>query len=83
MPETTQPSFPVAFLQRLRFPQLFVVLLILFAADVVVPDLIPFFDEVLLGVLTLMMGALRCSDDRARNVDEPLKPTEKNITPRP
>jgi hypothetical protein len=77
-----QPSFPVAFLQRLRFPQLFVVLLILFGADLLVPDLIPFFDEVLLGVLTLMMGALRRRDDRARQEDDPLERVEKNITPR-
>lgn len=76
-----QPAFPVAFLQRLRFPQLFVVLLILFVADVLVPDLIPFFDEALLGVLTLMLGALRRRDDRAGDVDEPFKPTEKNVTP--
>ena len=77
-----QPAFPVAFLQRLRFPQLFVLMLILFVADVLVPDLIPFFDEALLGVLTLMMGALRRRDDRGRHEDEPFKPAEKNVTPR-
>ena len=76
-----QPSFPIAFLQRLRFPQLFVLLLVMLLADLVVPDPIPFLDEALLGVMTLMLGALRRSDDRVRH-DEPAKPAEKNVTPR-
>ncbi|HUP25667.1 MAG TPA: DUF6116 family protein, partial [Thermoanaerobaculia bacterium] len=57
-----QPSFPMAFLQRLRFPQLFVLLLILFFVDLLVPDPIPFIDEALLGLLTLIMGSLRRRD---------------------
>jgi hypothetical protein len=77
-----RPSFPVAFLQQLRFPQLFVLLLFLLVADLVVPDPFPFFDEALLGLLTLMMGSLRRRDDRTRHEDEPAKPAEKNVTPR-
>lgn len=80
-----QPSFPIAFLQRLRFPQLFVLLLVMLFADLLVPDPIPFLDEALLGVLTLMMGTLRRRDDPAHYQDEPArdprKPPEKNVTP--
>jgi hypothetical protein len=77
-----QPSFPLAFLQRLRFPQLFVLLLLLLFADLLVPDPIPFLDEALLGLLTLIMGSLRRRDLPQQPEDEPVKPAEKNVTPR-
>lgn len=46
-------------LARLRFPRLFVLALVLFGVDLVVPDLIPFADEVLLGVGTALLAAWR------------------------
>ena len=45
------------FLGRLRFPQLFVVFLVLLGIDLVVPDLIPFADELGLALITLLLGA--------------------------
>lgn len=45
------------FLGRLRFPQLFVAFLVLLAVDVVVPDLIPFADEIGLALITMLLGA--------------------------
>lgn len=41
---------------RLRFPQLFIVTAILFLLDLLIPDLIPFADEILLGLATLLLG---------------------------
>ena len=41
---------------RLRFPQLFLLTLVLFLGDLLVPDLIPLVDEIMLGLLTLMLG---------------------------
>jgi hypothetical protein len=65
------------FFGRLRFPQLFVLAAVLFVADLAVPDLIPFADEILLGLLTTMLGALK------RPEPEPAAPPlEKNVTPR-
>ena len=43
--------------QRLRFPQLFMITLILFVVDLFIPDMIPFADEVLLGLATLLLGS--------------------------
>ncbi len=63
-----------AFLGRLRFPQLFILFAIFFLADLFVPDLLPFADEIILGLLTLMTGMWR--DRRA-----PVKPPEKNVSP--
>lgn len=64
----------LSFLGGLRFPQLFVLLAIVFIVDLVVPDVIPLVDEVILGLLTLMTGTWR---DRR----PPDKPPEKNVTP--
>ena len=47
------------FTGRLRFPQLFAITLILFVVDLIVPDIIPFADEVLLGLATLLLGSWR------------------------
>lgn len=47
------------FADRLRFPQLFAITAGLFALDVLVPDPIPFLDEIVLGLATLMLGNWR------------------------
>jgi hypothetical protein len=47
------------FASRLRFPWMFALTAALFLADLLIPDLIPFADEVLLGLITLMFGTLR------------------------
>jgi len=46
-------------LGRLRFPQLFVVAALLLVTDLLVPDMIPFADEILLAVVTLALGSLK------------------------
>jgi uncharacterized membrane protein YesL len=56
-------SFLLRFASRLRFPQLFAVVLVLFLVDLFVPDFIPFFDELILGLLALLLGSLRKRDD--------------------
>jgi hypothetical protein len=47
------------FASRLRYPQLFFVTAVIFVLDLVIPDMIPFVDEILLGLLTLLFGALK------------------------
>ena len=63
------------FASRLKFPQLFAVALILFVLDLLVPDLIPFADEILLGVATVLLGSWKEKKPTAR------KPPVKDITP--
>ncbi len=53
------PAFLLRFLSRLRFPWLFAVTIVLFLVDLVVPDVVPWADEILLGLLTLLLGAWR------------------------
>jgi hypothetical protein len=60
---------------RLKYPQLFAVLLVLFLVDLFVPDPIPFVDEVLLGLLTLLVGTWK-----TRREAEPQPQPPKDIT---
>ena len=53
------PALLLRWAQRLRFPYLFALTAILFLADLLVPDAIPFVDELLLGLLTLIFASLR------------------------
>ena len=53
--------------RRLRFPTLFVLIALLFVIDLIVPDFIPFIDEIILGLLTVVLGLLR----ERRGNDEP------------
>lgn len=47
------------FASGLRFPTLFKLVAALFVVDFLVPDLIPFHDEILLALGTLLLGALK------------------------
>lgn len=47
------------FAAGLRFPWLLLLTLALFVLDLVIPDLVPFVDEVLLGLLALILASLR------------------------
>ena len=43
----------------LRFPWLLAVCAAVFVLDLVIPDVIPFADEILLGLATLILGSIR------------------------
>lgn len=69
-------SLPARIVQRvagrLRFPALFMVTAALFVVNLVVPDPLPFVDEILLGLVTLMLGAWkdrRGADDEDASVE--------------
>lgn len=46
----------MGFLGRLSYPRLFMVTAALFAVDLVIPDFVPFADEILLGLGTLLLA---------------------------
>ena len=64
---------------RLKFPQAFGIFVGLFLFDLIVPDLVPFVDEILLGLGAALFGMWR---ERVP-VPPPAasKPPEKNVTP--
>jgi hypothetical protein len=47
------------FAANLRFPTLFAIAGGLFLLDLIVPDLIPLADELLLGLLTLLLASIK------------------------
>jgi hypothetical protein len=54
-------------LRNLRFPTLAILVGALFLADLVIPDVIPLVDELLLGLLTLLFASWK----RSRTPAEP------------
>lgn len=53
------------FASKLRYPTLFMLTGALFLLDLVIPDVIPFADELLLGLGTLVLAGLRGRRDGA------------------
>jgi hypothetical protein len=49
----------LAWAEGLRFPKLFLITAVVFVADLLIPDVIPFIDEILLGLGTLLLANLR------------------------
>lgn len=64
--------------RRLKFPQAFAIFLALFLVDLVVPDFIPFVDELLLGLGAVVFGLWR---EKLEARAAPAPP-EKNVTPK-
>jgi len=62
----------------IRFPRLFAVFLILLILDILIPDPIPFLDEIVLALGTILFGMWR---EGQHEGPAPRKPPEKNVTP--
>ena len=62
----------IAYLAKLRFPVLFAIAAVLFILDFVIPDAIPFVDEILLGLGAALLGSWKKRKD----------PNPPNITSR-
>lgn len=65
-PRAALVGWLVARFAKLRFPVLFVISAVLFGVDLIVPDVIPFADELLLGLATALFASWR----RRREVPE-------------
>lgn len=48
---------------RLRFPYLFVLAAALFILNIFIPDVIPLVDEILMGLLAVLLASLRKKPD--------------------
>jgi len=53
------PGALLRFAERLRFPQLFLLTLGLFIFDLLIPDFVPFIDELMLALGTLLLASIR------------------------
>ncbi len=66
----------LGFLGRLSFPRLFVLAASLWALDMVIPDFIPFIDELLLGIATLLLASFRTRKEPDAKSSNPKPPIE-------
>lgn len=61
----------MGYASRLRFPKLFALTAVLFFINLVIPDPVLFLDEIVMGLVVLLLGSLRQRvRDRFRSVDE-------------
>ena len=51
-----------AFASRLKFPRLVALITSIFVIDMLIPDMIPFADEMLLGLLAAAMASFKKKD---------------------
>jgi len=77
MDPATRQRVVGAVTSRLKFPQLLAITATLFVLDLLIPDLIPFADEILLGLATALFALWR--EEVPASVPE--KRPEKNVTP--
>lgn len=49
----------VRWASRLRFPYLFALTAVLFVLDLFIPDVIPLADEIIMGLVAVLLGSLR------------------------
>lgn len=57
---------------RLRFPYLFLLTLVLFVLNLFIPDVVPFADELIMGLVVALLGSVR----KAPHTDEGLPPPD-------
>jgi hypothetical protein len=85
VPRATLFSLVSRYAQGLRFPQLFLLTLTLFILDLLIPDLIPFADELLLGLATLLLGSWKQQrETKRRTTSDPRRAASDviDVTPR-
>jgi len=49
----------IQYASQLRFPKLLALTAVVFVIDLIFPDVIPFADEILLGLITLLLAVLK------------------------
>ena len=52
----------MAFANDLKFKELFLLILVLFLLDLVIPDMIPMIDEIILGLLAILLANLKTTN---------------------
>ena len=58
----------------LRFPRLLAITAALFVLDLIFPDVVPFVDEILLGLISLLLASLKKRSSKTSVANQP-RPT--------
>ena len=78
MAKDKPPNIVLRFLEQLKSSYLLMLLSALFAVDLFIPDPLPFLDEAVLGIVTLLMARWRMRSAEPEQVE---KPPTKVVTP--
>jgi hypothetical protein len=86
---TARKAFIERIIPQLKHPHLFLLLLVLFLVDMIFPDPLPFVDELVLALLTFLLGSWRTrreaspiekkSPDSA--INGPKRSSQESVTP--
>lgn len=63
------PGFLLRYAQSLRFPQLFLLAAVLLCVDFFIPDPVPFLDEIMLTVVTLIFSRLKAPKNNLKEIE--------------
>ncbi len=74
-------GFIARFLTRVSTHKLTILVGSLFLLDLIIPDLVPFVDEIVLGILTLLIARWQSRGSQAEPTPAS-KPPMKDVTPR-
>ena len=69
------PKFIRRFLERRRFPTLMLLGAALFVANLLIPDIIPFIDEILMLIATVAIGSVRTKKNPPEDAAQDRKPS--------
>lgn len=69
------PKLVRRFLERRRFPTLMLLGAVLFIANLLIPDPIPFVDEILMLIATVAIGSVRSRKKPSQEPEEQQKPS--------
>ncbi len=59
----------LAFANQLKFKTLFIIVSALFITDLLVPDVIPFIDEIILGLMAIVLANWKKESTQKKNGD--------------
>lgn len=69
------PKFVRRFLERRRFPTLMLLGAVLFLGNLLMPDPIPFVDEILMLIATVAVGSVRRKKQPSKQQENDRKPS--------
>lgn len=61
------PGLLLRWASSLRFPTMFIITALLFGLNLFIPDVIPFVDEILMGLVALLFANLRKKPDSEKS----------------
>jgi hypothetical protein len=65
----------VRWASRLRFPYLFALTAVLFMLNLFIPDVLPLADELVMGLVAVLLGSLRKKPEHTEHTENDINPS--------